>query len=190
MDNTEGKKIIVRSDDLDPRINLDDLKHLHSLFLANNITFTVAVNNVIGAARKFNQDVIDYINSTPGWDIQLHGYEHQHLWYMNYNELYQNLFTNLYLTKQIFVNANPTVLYPPWNEGSQTMQEVCKDLGLELHTSGVHIRFYVKWQRREDTNVFIHWWDLFDWKMLPELFAIIKGPGKEVILPESWRDNP
>lgn len=185
----ENRKIIVRSDDLDPRIRLDDLKYIHSLFLANDIPFTIAVNNIMGSNYNFRPEVIDYINATQGWDIQLHGYSHDHLWYMDRKELFQNLFTNLYLTKQTFIYSNPTVLYPPWNEGSQVMQEVCNDLGLKLHTTGVHIRFYVKWKRQTDDCVFIHWWDLEDLKLLPELFSIIKGPGSQVVLPKEWQDN-
>src|SRR3990167_2647490 len=96
------QQIIVRSDDLDPRIFLDDLKHIHELFLANGIHFTICINNVMGGSTQFRPEVIDYINSTEGWDIQLHGFIHDPLWYMSRNELYQNLFTNLYLTKQLF----------------------------------------------------------------------------------------
>lgn len=182
--------MIVRSDDLDPRIYLEDLKHIHEIFVLNDIPFTIAVNNVMGNSYRFRPEVIDYINGTNGWDIQLHGFSHDHLWYMSRNELYQNLYTNLYLTKQTFPHSNPTVLYPPWNEGSQVMQEICNELGLTLHTTGRHIRFYTKWNRRTDVDcLFFHWWDLDDLKYLPELFSIMKGEGSQVILPASWQDN-
>ena len=184
------QKIIVRSDDVDPRINVDDLIYIHSLFLANGIPFTIAINNVAHYLYEFDPKVIDYINSTEGWDIQLHGFKHDHLWYFARDELYQNIFTNLHLTKQLFPKANPTVFSPPWNEVSAIMNKVCAELGLTVHTTGTHIRFWLNWKRRDPNVIFIHWWDLEDLKLLPALFAEIKGPDSPVVLPPSWQVNP
>lgn len=170
-----NQKFIVRSDDVDPRITLDKLKPIHEMFVKHGIPFTIAINNVMNGLREFKPDVLDYVNNTDGWDIQLHGWSHDAFWYMRYPEIYQNLVSNIHDTKRDFPKADPKVFYPPWNESSDTVGQVCKKLGLELVDNGVHMRYWLTWKRREQNNVlFFHWWDESDVRLLDELLGEVK----------------
>jgi peptidoglycan/xylan/chitin deacetylase (PgdA/CDA1 family) len=164
-----GRNFIVRTDDFDPRLSLEDIKPVHEKFLRAGIPFTIAVNNAMGGLREFNQEVIDYVNSTSGWDIQLHGWHHDAYWFMRYPEIYANLVTNIHDTKRDFPKANPTVFYPPWNESSETVKEACQKLGLQVDASGVHMRYWLTWKRRDSNVLFFHWWDKSDVDLLDEV---------------------
>lgn len=170
-----NQQFIVRSDDFDPRITLEDLKPIHEMFMKHGIVFTIAVNNAMNGIREFRKEVIDYVNNTSGWDIQLHGWHHDAYWYMRYPEAYCNLVSNIHDTKRDFPKADPKVFYPPWNEGSDTVKQVCEKLGLVMHTTGIHMRYWLTWNRRENNNVmFFHWWDKSDIELLDELLEEVK----------------
>jgi len=170
-----NQRFIVRSDDLDPRITLEDLKPIHEKFLRANIPFTIAVNNAMNELREFRPEVIDYVNNTSGWDIQLHGWHHDAYFPMRWPDVYVNLVANIHDTKRDFKNADPKVFYPPWNEGSETVEKVCKKLGLRMDTSGIHMRYWFKWKRRDSNVLFFHWWDKSDIEILDDVLKEVKN---------------
>ena len=163
--------IILRCDDFDPRIDLATLKPLHEEFLKRNIPMTIGVNNAMGHRIGFDQAVLDYVNketSEESWDIQLHSFNHDRLWALPYPEIFMNIFANLELTKRDFPRSNPKFLYLPWNETSNNLETVCKELGLEMKNSRITMR-ELMWNGREDKDEFFwHWWDKNDQELLPE----------------------
>ncbi len=164
-------KRIIRCDDFDPRLDLIKLKEIHQLWLDAKVPMTIAVNNASGHRFGFDQAVLDYINKeTPAesWDIQLHSFNHERMWALTYPECMMNLYSNLHITKEQFPRSNPTIYYPPWNEESETMAGVCKELGITMKESHMTLRELL-WNGREDRDLFFyHWWDVDDRKILPE----------------------
>lgn len=178
------KKIILRLDDMDPRIDLNTLKPMHEEFMKRKIPMTVAVNNIMGHRIGFDQDVLDYVNlGSPAWswDIQLHSLNHDRLWAMPYPDVYVNLFANKELTKRDFPRSNPKIFYPPWNEESENMKKACDELDLEMQSSRITMRELL-WNGREDKDLFFwHWWDKDEQKILTQaldrLVELNKGRG-------------
>jgi len=164
--------IIIRADDFDPRIKLEDIKPLHKEFVKRGIPMTIAVNSMMGHSYKFDKKVLDYVNSTDPhtWDIQLHGLEHDRLWAMTETQFFTSIYANLMLTKRDFIYSNPTILYPPWNEKTDIMDKVCKDLGITIKTTQKTIREFIKnWAIDNETIFFWHWWTPDDCRIIPEV---------------------
>lgn len=164
--------IKIRCDDFDPRIDVKTLKPLHEEFVKRNVPFTIAVNNCMGDHVGFAQEVVDYVNATDGWDIQLHGFTHDRYWIMPYHEAYMQLFTNKEMTKQTFVKSNPTIFYPPWNESSQIVVNAAKELGLQVITTGgqrTTREFLKNWNVQDQDLFFWHWWNEDDRSIIPEV---------------------
>ena len=162
--------ITLRMDDADPRLRVKDLKPLHEEFMKRKIPMTIAVNNFMGHSYKFDKNLLDYVNTTDPttWDIQLHGLEHDRLWAMTETQFYASQYANLILTKRDFIHSNPTILYPPWNEKTDMMERVCKDLGLEIKTTQKTIREFVKnWALGNETLFYWHWWTPDDCRDIP-----------------------
>jgi len=171
MEPTKRPPIVLRCDDFDPRITIDLLKPMHEEFLKRGIPMTVCTNNSMGHRLGYDKAVLDYVNlETPAqsWDIQLHTFNHDRIWSLPYPEVFMNIFTNLELTKKEFPRSNPTILYPPWNEESDALKNVCESLGLQVVASRITMR-ELMWNGREDKDCFFwHWWDTNEQKLLPE----------------------
>lgn len=171
MSTQDRPRMILRMDDMDPRIDLATLKPMHEEFMKRNIPMTIAVNNSMGHRLGFDADVLKYVNEdTPAesWDIQLHSYNHDRMWSLTYPECYANLYCNLNLTKRDFPRSNPTIFYPPWNEESETMKNVCNELGITMIESHLTMRELL-WNGREDKDLFFwHWWDKDEQRTLTE----------------------
>lgn len=164
---------IWRSDDIDARLNLDTLKRMHEHFLERGLIQTLAVNNVIGGSIGWQPDVIDYINNTPNFDIQMHGWEHLHYETLEYKEVYPHLIASMFHIKKFFPKADPTVFYCGWNAYSDTIQRACNDLGLQMGGVGDYIMHYCDWGRRPASKiVYFHFWDANDVNNIPRMLDI------------------
>lgn len=161
-------KIILRCDDFDPRIDLATLVPLHEEFVKRKIPMTIAVNNCMGHRIGFTQAVLDYVNSTDYWDIQLHGWEHERYWTMKLPHVVRDMYCNLEWTKKDFKNSDPKIFYPPWNETSTFLEEACRIYGLELKRFDCTIR-ELMWAGRADRDGFYwHWWTPDDRAIIPQ----------------------
>ena len=165
--------IILRCDDFDPRINVETLKPLHEEFIKRGIPMTVSVNSAMSSRIGFDKEVIDYVNNTDPktWDIQLHCWSHDRYWAMTYIDLYAYIYANLMKTKQDFIHANPTILYPPWNESNDIMENVCRVLGLKIVNFRRTLREFVTWnfQNKEMEEGYVwHWWTKDDRDIIPQ----------------------
>ena len=164
--------IKIRADDFDCRIDLNTVKSLHQEFVKRNIPFTIAVNSAMSNRVGFDQDVLDYVNNTDPetWDIQLHNWTHDRFWAMDYPTQYAYIYANLQMTKHDFIHSNPTILYPPWNEKNDIMENVCRVLGLTIQTTQKTIRELLKdWNLGDDQLFFWHWWTKDDRDIIPEI---------------------
>ena len=163
--------ITIRCDDLDCRINLETLKPLHEEFVKRNIPMTVAVNSAMSNRVGFDKEVLDYVNNTDpkSWDIQLHNWTHDRFWAMDYPTVYAYIYANLMKTKQDFIHSNPTILYPPWNEKNDIIEEVCKNLGLTIVNFRATLREFVTWINRLPEEGYVwHWWTKDDRDIIPQ----------------------
>ncbi len=161
--------MIFRHDDFDSRENLEIVKKIHEEFIKRDLTETIAVNNTIGSAIGWESAVLDYVNSTPNWDIQLHGWVHDAYEHLHYNKVYGDLVASLWHTKKHFSKADPTVFYAPWNGYSDNILRACSDLGLQMGGAGDYIMHYVDWKRRGKDIVYYHSWEADDVGNIPRL---------------------
>lgn len=174
------KNLIARSDDIDWRLDLDTLKRMHEPFLERDMIHTLAVNNVIGGSMGWQPDVVDYINNTSNFDIQLHGWEHLHYAMMPKHAIYPHLVASLWHTKKFFPKADPTVFYAGWNEYSGSIEETCEELGLKMGGVGDYIMHYCDWGRRPESEiVYFHFWDKQDVENIPRMLDIYNKEKEE-----------
>lgn len=167
------RKITIRMDDMDCRIDLKTLQPLHQEFVKRGIPMTVAVNNVIGHRIGFDQDVLDYVNKETdpsSWDIQLHGFEHDKIWAMRYAHVYRDVFANLYMTKRDFPHSDPKWYYPAWNETCEFLEQSCKEMGLTVRTTKRTTHEFLTWTNIEAEDCYFwHWWTPDDRKEIPAI---------------------
>jgi peptidoglycan/xylan/chitin deacetylase (PgdA/CDA1 family) len=163
-------KIIIRCDDWDTRLRMTNVYPLHQEFVKRKIPMTVAVNNAMGGGYGHDPEVLKYMNESDpaSWDIQLHGYEHERYWTYNLKELYRDMFANLYITKRDFIHSDPKIFYPPWNETSVNLVNVCKELGLTVKTSNRTSHEFLTWNNIAEQDCYYwHWWTPDDCRELP-----------------------
>ena len=163
--------ITIRGDDFDPRIDVVTLRSLHEEFVKRKIPMTIAVNSAMSSRVGFDQDVIDYVNNTDpaSWNIQLHNWTHDRFWAMDYPTVYAYIYANLMATKRDFIHSNPTILYPPWNEKNDIMEQVCKVLDLQIINFRATLREFVTWINRLPEPGYVwHWWTKDDRDIIPE----------------------
>lgn len=166
--------MIIRQDDFDPRTDLETLQKVHEEFVKRDMLHTIAVNNSMGLVTEIEPEVLDYVNTTDHWDIQLHGYHHELYYHWGAKDLYPHIAANLLLTKRDFSKSNPTVFYPPWNKTSDALEAVCKKLGLTVNAECEYIDMYLNWDKRDTGVIYYHMWDKKDIGMLPLLLDTIK----------------
>jgi len=173
MDNSyilKTQKFIIREDDFDPRYSFATVKNTHELFLQKNLIHTLAIQAKRHEGVGHTQEVIDYINSTSNWDIQLHGWDHDRYSDWKYNDIVRDLFAGIGYCQQMFKRV-PTVFYPPWNCESNVLKQACQYVGLQFNNNCAYIMSYTNTpESYQDKNViYFHNWDLNNSKALPKL---------------------
>ena len=161
--------MIFRHDDFDFRENLETVKKIHEEYIKRDLVETIAVNNSIGGGVGWKPEVLDYVNSTSNWDIQLHGWMHEPYEHYPYWRVFGDLVATLSHTKQYFPNSDPKIFYAPWNGYSGTIEKACADLGIQMGGVGDYIMHYLDWGRRGKDIIYYHSWDSQDVANVPKL---------------------
>ena len=169
------QKFIIREDDFDPRNFKSSVEESHKMFLDRNLIHTIAVQAARYGHIGHSQDLIDYINSTPNWDVQLHGWEHEKYSEWKYDDIVKELFAAIGYVQKKF-NTTPTIFYPPWNCDSDILRKACEYIGLEHNNNCAYIMSYTNTpEKYQDKNVvYYHAWDKFNYEALPKLLDMAK----------------
>ena len=178
MDNTyvlKTQKFIIREDDFDPRYPASVVQKTHEMFLQKNLIHTLAVQVKRHSGVGHTQELINYINSTSNWDIQLHGWDHERYSDWEFNDIVRDLYAAIGYCQHKF-NHTPTVLYPPWNCESDVLKRACDYVGLLFNNNCAYIMSYTNSpEKYQDKNVvYFHNWDNFNCEALPKLLDMAK----------------
>ena len=105
--------MIFRHDDFSPRTRLEAAKQIHNEFLKRDLVETVCVETVcIQACHPpvvgLNERIVEYIKSSPNYDVQLHCWEHSSYDEMTSPEVIRDLSAAMFYIRKAF-GAYPTV---------------------------------------------------------------------------------
>jgi len=157
-------KITIRQDDFDFRMPTEEYIRIHEEFIKRDLVETAVVQLThFGKLVNFEakKDTIEYMNTAPNWDIQLHCWEHKSYAKVEYKEIVKELSASMYYFKKLF-NKFPTVWYPPYNEISPEMAKAGKEFGMRLENGLLGIEEFVKIDKGEvpvgSVSVHFHGW--------------------------------
>lgn len=148
------KNIIWRDDDIGFHLDHDKLnkfKEIHELFNKHKLIHTIAVvAKDIDAPEA--RSLVKYIKKQKNIDIQLHCWEHLRV---TPQEFIVSLPKSLAKMEKIF-HVRPTVYYPPWNEISKGINDICKDFGMVADYSKISLKQYINNVKGDTVN--FHYW--------------------------------
>jgi len=143
------EKLIIRSDDFDFRMETEYYVAVHEHFIANDLIETAVVQiakltNGHATLVDFEakKDLIEYMNTAPNWDIQIHCLAHNSYHEMNYDDIVRDMSAALFHFQRLF-NKLPTVWYTPRNGRSDDMEQAARVLNLTISNEDMPIRRFV-----------------------------------------------
>ena len=154
-----------RDDDISKYTDITTISKVHDLFVRYNKIHTVTL---IMEDLWDSRGVWEWVTTTPGLDIALHGWRH-----VDYSKMYQeDVFNHIKISLDHW-NVNLArlgkaiplkIMYPPWNASSQCLVDTCAHFGLVVNTD-------------IDTSrvVNIHWWEYIEGRNLNKLEEILKN---------------
>lgn len=172
-------KLIIRHDDYDWRLDPDDYIALHELFIENGLTETAVVQLATDDRLKDfarYEKLIEYMNTAPNWDIQLHGYSHSMYKDMGYDEIVKDLSAAKYWFLKLFLKK-PTVWYTPWNQRTENMERAAAAVGMTIDNESNDISKFI---REAEAGIFtghslyFHWWNNSERRQVPRMLELVK----------------
>lgn len=146
------QQLIWRNDDLDFNTTAAQLQPIHALFQKYGVTHTVAV---ICKGLHKNPELIQYLKSTPGYDIQIHCWEHVDITEMGTSDIWYAIDSCLRVFKQCGFER-PTTIYPAWNKSTPILEKCANKFGLEVSNKKMSLSGYLKGQSEGVVN--FHYW--------------------------------
>lgn len=174
--------VVVRHDDFDFRMDVKDHIDIHQLFVDAQVNETAVLQFAQwGRLGNVREELVHYILDTPYWDIQLHGWQHDHYDEMKYDFIVRDLAAAIHMCQKYF-KVTPTVWYPPWNCLSSEMEMAATALGLRIDNESYDISKFIRevgvevarggvWQGH---SFYFHGWKLDERVQLPEALKLVK----------------
>lgn len=134
-----SKKVIIRDDDVDARVQRDPsicLKWLTNFTIEKNIKVTYGV--IVGNETfSDNAELVDYLNGLDKthFEIATHGYVHEPFKNMHYEGQY-SLIENATKTIENYLHIKPYTFITPFSSDDENTSKVCEDLGYHSFSSG------------------------------------------------------
>ena len=144
-------KLVFRDDDVSKDTDLKRFKEIHEFFNKYEVTHTIAL---ICKDIEQNKALVKYIKSQKNIDIQIHCWEHKNLT-ENLQTLSGELQKCLQIIRTIF-GKQPTILYPPWNKTSFSVNNIARSLRLTVSAEKISLSQYLKGVKGEVIN--FHSW--------------------------------
>jgi len=171
--------MLIRHDDYDMRMSPEFYIAVHEKFIANNLIET-AVIQITQHGRLANfeakKEIIEYMNTAPNWDLQIHCWAHDPYHEMSYNEIVRDMSAALFHFQKLF-NRLPTVWYPPHNGDSEEMQRAAKTLGLIINNESIGIKQFVMDARGgviKGNSLYFHGWNSKEMGYFDEMIRLVK----------------
>ena len=169
--------ITIRSDDFDFRMPLEAYVDVHQKFIDRGLTETAVIQftnegNEPDWGKK--QGIIDYLNTAPNWDIQLHGWSHAAYNEMTQTEIADDLQKSMDMSMTLF-GKYMDVWYPPRNCISEDMEYVADAFGLKIDNESYDIeRFIREKDHYKGHSFYFHTWRKPEVDLLDEALDIAK----------------
>ena len=130
---------MYRNDDFAFNVDLPYLKEVHGWFEKAKVNHTIAMQGITE-----NRGLIDYIKSTPYWDVQIHCWQHDPYRDMDKEHIYENLKTMVDFGEKE-LGQRPTRIFPPWGRtgSGPLLEEAAKKLDLVVEPDCAYIEFYL-----------------------------------------------
>jgi peptidoglycan/xylan/chitin deacetylase (PgdA/CDA1 family) len=170
-------QIVVRHDDFDFRLKSEEYIKIHQMFLDRDLIETAVIQYTHdGNVPSYDKDLIEYMNTYGGWDIQLHGWAHD-----NYSELpkwriREDLKKSKDMSMYLF-GKEPTVWYTPWNCRSESMDEVAELESLTISNESYDIAKFIREVKSGEyigTSFYFHGWKKDEVEQLEEALDLVK----------------
>ena len=175
-------QFVIRHDDFDFRLPAEDYIAVHKQFIKAGLTETAVLQlTQWGNVHNYQPKLITYMNTSPNWEFQLHGWSHEHYDQMDYKNIVRDLAASILFCQRLF-KATPTIWYPPWNCDSPAMQEAATYLDLRIDNESNDIS---KFLREYDLGVFtgnsfyFHAWNRDERKLIPQAIKAVLALEKE-----------
>lgn len=168
--------MIFRHDDFGPRVKLERAKQVHQEFLDRDLVETACIQAFQAPTLGLKRETVAYLKSSPGYDIQLHCWEHHsyHDWALG--NIVRDLSAAMFYVQKTF-GRYPTVLYPAYNASGKNLEAACNFVGLELRSEATSILHYVGHPEAylDTPAVYFHSWSSDDMAALPRLLDLFKS---------------
>lgn len=160
--------MIFRDDDINYKTNLEQFKKTQDLFNKYQVQHTIAL---IAKDIDRNPQLVEYILQND-IVVQLHCWTHIRMKDCTIRQLREDIERGSKIIELVF-KKRPTILYPPWNETSDTIEKICNDYRLKVSVEKLSLDQYirVKGDVAEDTINF-HFWDKGDSELLEQALII------------------
>ena len=172
-------KLTIRHDDYDFRMLPEFYIAVHEHFIANDLTET-AVIQFARHERLLNiekhKETIEYMNTAPNWDLQIHCWDHDNYSEMSYPEIYKDMSAALFHFQQLF-NRLPTTWYPPHNVNSEDMMRAATTLGMTINDESIGVKDFVMDAREgiiKGKSLYFHGWNNNEMEYFEEMLKLVK----------------
>jgi len=169
--------IIVRSDDFDWRMDTQSYVDIHQLFVDAQVVETAVLQFAqFGRLCNVREELVRYILNTPYWDIQLHGWQHDHYDEMKYDFIVRDLAAAIHMCQKYF-KVTPTVWYPPWNCLSNEMEMAATTVGLKIDNESYDIAKFIREASSghySGHSLYFHGWKKDEMVQVPEMLRLVK----------------
>ena len=173
------QKLIIRNDDFDFRMLPEFYIAVHEYFIANDLIET-AVIQITQHGRMPNyeakKEIIEYMNTAPNWDLQIHCWAHDRYQEMSHNEIIRDMSAALFHFQRLF-NRLPTTWFPPHNAISEEMETAARELGLVINNESCGIKDFVKLAKEgvvETNSLYFHGWRNEEMEYFEEMIKLAK----------------
>lgn len=169
-------QVVCRQDDMDFRLKPEQYIEAHQKFIDRQLVETAVIQFTHdGRLPIYDSKLIDYMNTAPYWDIQLHGWEHAEYDKMTQTDIADHLQKSLDKSMELF-GKTPTVWYPPWNRRNEDMETVAKAFGLEISNESYDIWRFLRETRSGEyagTTFYYHLWKNDEYSLLDEALNVV-----------------
>lgn len=169
--------MVIRHDDYDFRLTPQQYINIHEEFIKTGLTETANMQfTQWGRISPIPDELINYIRTSPNYDIQIHGWGHFHYDEEEYDFIVRDLFACIHACQKYF-NATPTVWYPPWNCMSNNMERAALVAGLKIDNESYDIAKFIREaevDKFSGHSVYFHGWKADEMLQFPKMMELSK----------------
>lgn len=137
--------LIIRSDDWDLRLDTQQYIDSHEMFKKRGLIETANIQPTQwGNLSNIPEGLFDYVKANKdSYDIQIHGWAHFAYDEMEFSFIVRDLMACMHWAYK-YLDATPTIWYPPWNRFSLNMERAAAVVGLKIDNESNDIAKFIR----------------------------------------------